>query len=190
MYSKIPAQVKPTSNSAKLTYSNSFDSDFCLLLRERRCATLAEMQDAALEVESNILAAQKLKSQVDRKKPRGEASSSPASTSEPKLDKMTKMIESLAAEISKLKVEQTSGITRQQNTFAPRNPNPFRKANEQLQIMQRGEESKEDQKVKAPFQNVVMEGEQFEEDEDEIHCMEDKGNVAFLTLAEYEQSLL
>ena len=76
---------------------------------------------------------------------------------------MTKMIESLAAEISKLKVEQYSGKTRQQNTFAPRNPNPFRRENEQLQIMQRGEHSKEDQKVKAPFQNVIMEEEQFED---------------------------
>ena len=53
--------------------------------------------------------------------------------------------------------------------------------------MYRGEDSKEDQKVKAPLQNVVMEEEQFEEDEDEIHCMEDKGSAAFLTLAKYEQ---
>jgi len=103
---------------------------------------------------------------------------------------MTKMIESLAAEISKLKVEQTSGKTRQQNTFAPRNSSPFRKENEQLQIMQRGEEAKEYHKVKAPFQNAIMEEEQFEEDEDEIHCFEDKGSAAFLTLAEYEESLL
>jgi len=28
-----------------------------------------------------------------------------------------------------------------------------------------------------------MEEEQFEEDEDEIHCMEDKGSAAFFTLA-------
>jgi len=34
-----------------------------------------------------------------------------------------------------------------------------------------------------------MEEEQFE-DEDEIHCMEDKGSAAFLTLAKYEESLL
>ena len=56
--------------------------------------------------------------------------------------------------------------------------------------MKKGEETKEDHKVKSPFQNVVMEGEQFEEEEDEIHCMEDKGSVTFLTLAEYEESLL
>jgi len=67
MYSKIPAEVKPTPTSAKLTYANAFDSDFCLLLRERRCDSLAEMQDAALEVESNIMAAEKLKGHADRR---------------------------------------------------------------------------------------------------------------------------
>lgn len=55
MYSRIPAKVKPTPTSAKLTYANAFDSYFYLLLRERRCASLADMQDAALEVESNIM---------------------------------------------------------------------------------------------------------------------------------------
>ena len=65
MYSKIPAEVKPTSTSAKLTYANAFDSDICLLLSERRCATLAEMQDAALEVESNIMVIEKLKGHAD-----------------------------------------------------------------------------------------------------------------------------
>ena len=102
---------------------------------------------------------------------------------------MTKMIESLATEISKLKVEQSSWKARLPNTFAPRNPNPFRRANEQLQIIQRGKQASEEQRVKTPFQNVVMEEEQFDE-EDEIHCMEDKGSAAFLTLATYEESLL
>ena len=92
MDSKIPTEVKPTPTSAKLTYANAFDSDFCLLLRERRCATLADMQDVTLEVESNIMAAEKLKSQADRRRQRGQASTSFASSSKPKLDKMTKMI--------------------------------------------------------------------------------------------------
>lgn len=189
MYSKIPAEVNPTPTFSKLTYANAFDFDFCLLLRERRCATLAEMQDVAVEVESNIMAAKKLKIHADRRRQRGEDSSSSASSLEPKLDKMTKMIESLAAEISKLKVEQSSGKTRLPNTFAPRNPNPFRRANEKLQIIQRGKEANEEQRVKAPFQNVFMEEEQLEE-EDEIYCMEDKGSATFLTLAAYEESLL
>lgn len=184
MYSKIPAKIKPTTTSNKLTYASAFDFDLCLLLRERRCATLADMQDAALEVESNIMATEKLKGNVARGRQRGESSSS----SDPKIDKMTKMIESLASEISKLKVEKHPGKRRVPNTFALRNPNPYRRANEQLQILQRSKDASEDQRVKTHFQNVVMEEEQFDED-DEIHCIEDKGSASFLTLSAYEKSL-
>ena len=42
--------------------------------------------------------------------------------------------------------------------------------------------------MKTPFQNIVMEEEQFEKD-DEIHCLEDIGSASFLTLASYEKSL-
>jgi len=183
MYNKVPAEVKPTSTSTKL-YANAFDVDFCLLLRERRCATLVDMQDATLEVESNIIAAKKLKGKVDRRKQKDESSSS----SDPKIDKMTKMIESLTSKISKLKIEnQQPRRGRGLNTFDPRNPNPYRRNNEQLHILQRNRNTNEDQKVKAPFQNAVMEKEQSEEDE--IHCLEDKGSESFLTLAAYEESL-
>ena len=75
---------------------------------------------------------------------------------------MTKMIESLASKISKLNVEQHPGKGRVPNTFAPRNPNPYRKVNEQLWILQRRKDANEDQRVKTHFQNVVMEEEQFE----------------------------
>ena len=51
MYSRIPAEIKPTETSAKLTYANSFDHEFSLLLRERRPISLLNMQDVALEVE-------------------------------------------------------------------------------------------------------------------------------------------
>ena len=56
MYNKIPTKINPTGTSAMITYANAFDFDFCLLLRERRSTSLSLMQDAALEVESNILA--------------------------------------------------------------------------------------------------------------------------------------
>jgi hypothetical protein len=60
MYNKIPAEIKPSEASAKITYASAFDLDFCLLLRERRATTLANMQDASLEVESNVLAFNRL----------------------------------------------------------------------------------------------------------------------------------
>ena len=132
------------------------------------------MQDSALEVESNIMAAENLKGNVDRRRQRGE----PSSPSVPKIDKMTKMIESLASEISNLKVEQHPGKGRVPNTFAPRNPNPYRRTNEQLQILQRSKDANEDQRVKTAFQNVVIEEEKFEED-DENHCLEDKDSASF-----------
>ena len=113
-----------------------------------------------------------------------------SSSLDPNIDKMTKMIESLASKISKLKVQQHLGKGRVHNTFSRRNPNPnpYRRANEQLQILQRSKDANEDQRVKTPFQNVVMDEEKFEED-NEIHCMEDKGSASFQTLAAYEKSL-
>jgi hypothetical protein len=103
MYSKISVEIKPTDTSTKITYANSFDSKFCLLLRERRYATLSLMKYVSLEVDSNILVSHKLKENVDRKKQKEEASSS--SNSNPKIDKLAKMLESLTSEISKLKIE-------------------------------------------------------------------------------------
>ena len=43
IFSKIPAEINPTNTSAKITYANAFDSEFCLLLRERRSASLSLM---------------------------------------------------------------------------------------------------------------------------------------------------
>ena len=56
MYNKIPTEIKPTDTSTRITYANSFDSDFYILLKERRSSSLSLIQDATLEVESNIVA--------------------------------------------------------------------------------------------------------------------------------------
>jgi hypothetical protein len=56
----FPLKIKPIETFAKITYASDFDPEFCLLLRERRATSLAHMQDAPLEVESNILAVENL----------------------------------------------------------------------------------------------------------------------------------
>ena len=61
MYSNIPAKINPTKTSVKLTYENYFDADFYLLLRERRSITLVNMQEATLEVDSNLMETNKLR---------------------------------------------------------------------------------------------------------------------------------
>ena len=79
-YNSIPTEVKPPPGAAQLQYDDSFDSDFALLLRERRYNTLYDMMSDATEVEVNLIASGKIKHHPDRdtKKVQGEA---PPSTS-------------------------------------------------------------------------------------------------------------
>jgi hypothetical protein len=99
MNNKIPTKIKPIETSTKITYASAFDPEFCLLLRERRAISLAPMQDETLEVESNILAVDKLrsKSDRDRRKGRVEASTYDSSVAHPQVDELTKLVKSLFA---------------------------------------------------------------------------------------------
>jgi hypothetical protein len=117
MYNKIPAEIKPTEASAKITYASAFDLDFYLLLRERRATSLALMQDAALEVESNVLEVDRLRSKADRDRGRGKskASTSGSSASHPQVDELTKMVKSLSAEMEKMKFEGKKTYKNPQN---------------------------------------------------------------------------
>jgi hypothetical protein len=85
MYNKIPAEIKPSEASAQISYASAFDPDFCLVLRERRATSLAQMQDAAIEVESNMIAADRLRTRADtdRRKGKSEASVSGSNISGP-----------------------------------------------------------------------------------------------------------
>jgi hypothetical protein len=65
------------------------------------------MQDAALEVESNILASKKQRNKVDRDRRKGtdEDSTFDSSASYPQVDELTKLVKSLLAEMEKSKFE-------------------------------------------------------------------------------------
>jgi hypothetical protein len=75
MYNKIPAEINPSEASAKISYASAFGPDFCLLLRERRATSLAQMQDATIEVESNVLAADRLRSKDRHRQKKGKVGS-------------------------------------------------------------------------------------------------------------------
>jgi hypothetical protein len=158
MFGKIPAEIKPSDASAKITFSASFDLEFCLILRERQSTMLDLKQDASLKVESNITTYQKLKGRDKRKKSAAESSSSSSS----KMEKMAKMLDNLTSEMSKLKVQnQQPAREKEPNAFAPRNPNafPYRRNNPQVQILQRDRNPVDDQRVIPPFQNEVLDEE-------------------------------
>jgi hypothetical protein len=194
MYNKIPAEIKPSEASAKISYASAFGPDFCLLLRERRATSLAQMQDAAIEVESNVLAADRLRSKADadRRRGRSKASTFDPSVPHPQVDELTKMVKSLSAEMERMRVEgrktykgpqiaESKGGFKRPNNFTPPN------------MQKEKGRDREDQKIQAPFQNnFVAEGEEREEDEldPKIHCFEDTPPFPHLTQSAYEESLM
>jgi len=153
MYNRIPLEIKPSEASAKITYSNAFDPNFCLLLRERRAPTLALMQDAAVEVESNMLAVDRLRSAAGRNIPKSRSETSPSgSSSTPyQTDDTARTLKSLAAKIERLELDGKPMYRGPQNTDNRgfRRPNNFTPPN----VEKDKGRDREDQKVQAPFQN-------------------------------------
>jgi hypothetical protein len=193
MYNKILDEIKPTETSDKITYVIYFDPKFCLLLRERRSASLAHMKDAVLEVEYNIVASEKLRGKYDRdkRKNRFEASTSDSSIVHPQVDELTKLVKSLSAEMKKLKLE---GKQTYRNTQNVDNRGNFRIPNNSPQILPRDlrNRDRDDKKVQAPLQNnlVVDEEGQDEETDPEIHCLGDTSSSPHLNQSAYEESLM
>jgi hypothetical protein len=193
MYNKIPDEIKPTETSAKITYANAFDPNFCLLLRERRSPSLVHMQDAALEVESNIGASNKLRgeSDRDRRKNRAEASNYYSFVVHSQVDELTKLVKSLSTKIEKLKSEGKQTYRNAQNT---NNRGNLRRPNNSPQILPRDPRNRErdDQRVQAPFQNnLVVDEEEEEVDVDpKIHCLGDTSPSPHLNQSSYEKSLM
>ena len=87
MYQNIPIEIKPSKTSVMTTFSNSFNPEFSLLLRERRSPNLTSMQIFTIEVESNRGVKFKKK-----KKEEKFPSTSNQQSSKDKNDEMRKMI--------------------------------------------------------------------------------------------------
>jgi hypothetical protein len=151
------------------------------------------MQDATLEVESNILEADKLRGKYDRDRRKGrvEASTSDSPVVHPQVDELTKLVKSLSAEMEKLKLE---GKQNYRNTQNVDNRGNFRRPNNAPQVLQRDQRNRDrdDKKVQAPLQNnlVVDEEGEDEETDPEIHCLGDTSSSPHLTQSAYEESLM
>ena len=194
MYNKIPAEIKPSEASAKITYSSAFDPDFCLLLRERRATTLAHMQDAAVEVESNILVVNRLRNVGDRNMPknRPETSSSSPSPLPHQIDETARMLKSLAAKMERWELEGKPMYRNPQNTdnIGFRRPN-----NNVPYALPREHRSKDrdDERIQTPLQNNLVDHEEREEIDEfgpEIHCIEEAPPFPHLTQSAYEESMM
>jgi hypothetical protein len=130
------------------------------------------MQEAAIEVESNMLAAKKLKSRGDRdkKKQKEELPSSSNATSDSKMDEMDKMLKNMTYDMEILKMEQKQP-SRPTQEGGYINQNQFRRPNNAPQILPRERKNQEDQKV-LPLQNNAVDEEEDEydtEDDPAVH---------------------
>jgi hypothetical protein len=194
MYNRIPAEIKPSEASTKITYSSAFDPDFCLLLRERRATTLALMQDAAVEVESNILAVDRLRNAAGRNisKNRPEASPSGSSPLPHQTNETARTLKSLASKIERLELEGKPMYRNPQNT----DNRGFRRPNNngpQAFPRQQREKDREDQRIQTPLQNNLVtheEGEEIDKFDPEIHYVEEAPPFPHLTQSAYEKSMM
>jgi hypothetical protein len=152
------------------------------------------MKDVAIEVESNVLAADRLrkKADADRRKGRSETSAFGPVMPHPQVDELTKMVKSLSVEMERMKVEGRQAYKGPQNAEKKgvfRRPNNFTPPNVQRE---RGRDI-EDQKIQAPFQNnFVAGGEEGEinEIDPKIHCFRETPSFPHLTQSSYEESLM
>ena len=101
VYNSIPDQVKPPLGASQLHYVDAFESEFSLLLRERRSTSLTDMMNDAIEVEVNLASSRKIKLQIeaDRKKAKEETLPSTSQGSDEKIDLMVKTMEKLVEKI-------------------------------------------------------------------------------------------
>jgi uncharacterized small protein (DUF1192 family) len=193
MYNKIPAEIKPLEASAQISYASAFDPDFYLVLRERRATSVAQMQDVSIEVESNILAADRLRNQADtnKRKEKSEASTSSPALSHPQVNELTQVMNFLKEEVERLRVERKKMYKGPQKT---ENKGGFRRPNNiapQTMHRERGRD-REDQRIQDPFQNNFVVDEEGETDEPEpkIHSVEVTPPFPHLTQSSYKMSLM
>jgi hypothetical protein len=121
VYNSIPAEFKPPPGVAQLQYTDSFDSDFSLLLRERRSTSLDAIMSNVVEVEVNMMASGKIKLRFNRgdKRPQGDAQPSTSWSSDDKFNMMMKTMEKLMERMSM----GNRPASREQNDPQPRNQN-------------------------------------------------------------------
>ena len=102
LYNSIPVDIKPLVGAAKLHFVDSFDSDFTLLLRERKYENIESMINDAIKVEVNLMASGKMKHkmEMDKKKSREEGHSSGSQFMDAKFDLMMRTMEKLVDMLS------------------------------------------------------------------------------------------
>jgi hypothetical protein len=178
-YNSIPTEVQPPPGAAQLRYTDSFDNDFALLLRERRSTSLDAIMSNAIEVEVNMMALGKIKQRFNRgdKRPQGDAQPSTSRSTDEKFDLMMRTMEKL---MEKMSVGNRPAAREQQDP-QPQNQNLRRGQVPQIRKReQREQRDQGDQQTRPPFQNNYVDEDFDQMFEDQMHCCDDKNPRVFL----------
>jgi hypothetical protein len=150
-------------------------------LRERRSTSLDDMMNDAIEVEVNLMASGKIKSNSDRdmNKVQDKAQPSTSQTSEERFEMMMKTMEKM---MERMALDNNPN-TREQADVPPRN----QRRPTVPQIRQRDQRNQGDQQIRPPFQNNYVNENYDDNFEDNMHCCDGDETEVFLTKEEHDQ---
>ena len=157
-YDAILVDVKPPLGVAKLHYVDAFSSEFTLFLRERRYISLTNMMDDAIEVEVNLTTSNKTKQRNETR--RVKEGKPQASTSQSSLDAtFNMMMKNLEKRIDKLSTDDKNQL-QTPNEPQVRKPNFRRQQGPPVpQVMPRGQRNPNEQQMRPPFQENMIDEE-------------------------------
>ncbi len=144
----------------KMTYARAFDTDFSIMLRNKKSASLQEMQEKSFDIEANLIAAGRIKNvkEEGKEKKKGKDDVGPSQNRkdpmEEKMEKMARTIRNLTNQISRMEVNQSPNQPRPAQDGERRNQNKnFPRRGFQPQMLRREERRHEEGQMQAPMRN-------------------------------------
>jgi len=190
VYNAIPTQFKPPPGSAQLQYVEAFDSEFTLLLCERKSVSFIDMMNYAVGVEVNLMSARRKKrdegewwrEEGDQSKGKELEQPSTSYTQEARGDMMMRTMEKLMERLTMDNRPPPRDHQEQQN----KNQNVRRP--HILQNRARDHRNLPDHPVRPPFQQNYVEQDYEDQTREEIHHLDDELFPAFLTREDHDSS--
>ena len=186
-YDSIPTNVKHPLGATKLHYVDAFGSEFTQLLREIRFVSLTNIMDDAISVEANLTTSNRTKQRNETRRVKEEQPQD--STSQSSLDsKFNMMMKTMQKIMDKFFVDHKNQM-KDYNEPQVRNPNFRRWQGPHVpQFMLRGQRNPNQQPIRPPFQENLIDEGFTEQPQNHIHHFGNdlKESNTFITKDEYD----
>lgn len=115
-YNSLSAKMKPPPIGARVVFVGAFVSDFSFTLRERRFASLEQIQTDALEIEANMTAARKTQ---EKQTVQDKGKAKEDSSQDHRIDDMNKVINNLSNKLVKTELDNKKPAQQNIGVFYP-----------------------------------------------------------------------